>query len=153
MHKYSVYNLTNCFSRIYSWSTGRSRSMNISISPAVSFLPLCSPCHLPRGNHPSDFCYHRYVFPVLKVPTREVKHFMFGTHWCYCVLSVVWSLYFCMIFHYVHIPWSSYAFVDGRTLLLLDIGVVSSFELSVIRPTWRFSFISLVSMYLFLLNA
>ena len=43
-----MHNLIDFFICIHSWSAGRSRSNNISISPEASLIPLPSQYHLPR---------------------------------------------------------------------------------------------------------
>lgn len=135
-----MHNLIDFFICIHSWSAGRSRSNNISISPEASLVPLSSQYHLPRGDLYSDF-YHRLVSPVLKVYIKwnQTECIPSGCGFFLIILHV-WdsSMLLCLSvassFSFQSgIPLFEYTMVYLSILLLMDIKVIH-IELFLINP-------------------
>ena len=135
-----MHNLIDFFICIHSWSAGRSRSNNISISPEASRIPLPSQYHLPRGDLYSDF-YHRLVSPVLKVYSKwnQTECIPSGSGFFLIILHV-WdsSMLLCLSvassFSFQSgIPLFEYTTVYLSILLLMDIRVIP-IELLLINP-------------------
>lgn len=139
-----MHNLIDFFICIHSWSAGRSRSNNISISPEASLIPLSSQYHLPRGDLYSDF-YHRLVSPVLKVCIKwnaKCKNRMYSfwvwllSHNITC-LRFIHAVVFISGFIFFISEWHSIIWIYHgfylSILLLMDIKVIH-IELFLINP-------------------